>query len=198
MSKSGAQTVLVVFFLLTIFFFFITIPVMISYYNGLKKKRNRVDFSFSGMDVQMNKRHDLIPNLVEAVKKIMSHETTLFTQITSLRSKISGADPKSEERLGMEGQLSSMLGSLQVTMENYPEIKSDQNMMQLQRALTETEEQVSASRRAYNASVLNLNDALTTFPSNIFAAAMDMNNEQFFQAPEGAKSAPQVGNLFGS
>lgn len=97
----------------------------------------------------------------------------------------------------MEGQLSSMLGSLQVTMENYPEIKSDENMLQLQRALNETEEQVSASRRAYNASVLNLTDALTTFPSNIFGAAMDINLQSYYQAPEGSRANPQVGNLFG-
>lgn len=88
MSKGSAQLILIVFFIATSFIFFITIPLMIIYYNQMNKKKNRVDFSYSGMDVQLNKRHDLIPNLVESVKKIMSHETDLFSSITALRSKI--------------------------------------------------------------------------------------------------------------
>ncbi|MCH2199138.1 MAG: LemA family protein [Flavobacteriales bacterium] len=197
MSKSTAQVLIFVFILVTLPIFFITIPVIISYYNRIKRANNNIDFSYGGMDVQLKKRADLIPNLVSSVKTIMKHETELFERITSLRSGIASAEERSAERFQMEGELSSAMGALNVSMENYPEIKSNTNMLQLQRNLTETEEQISAARRAYNSAVLNINNMITTFPGNIFGAAFDAKEGTYFQATEGDTKNPNIGNLFG-
>ncbi len=196
MSKSTATIILVIIIIFTLPIFFIVIPILFMMYNSLTKKKNQVDMSFSGIDVMLKKRSDLIPNLVNSVKQIMKHEKEVFTKITELRSKILDNQDDVEKRFEMENTMSQLLGAINVSMENYPEIKSDQNMAQLQRSLTEIEEQLSASRRAYNSSVLTLNNSITTIPSNIMAGFMSLKERVYFQATEAERATPNVGKLF--
>ncbi|MFY0481057.1 LemA family protein [Flavobacterium sp. PLA-1-15] len=196
MSKSTAYLILAVFIIMTLPFFFITIPIVIMMRNGLVKKRNQVDYAFSGVDVTLQKRGELIPNLVESVKQYMSHEQNTLKEIVELRNKLTNVKSDSSERFRLENDLSGLLKNLVVTVENYPELKSNENMLHLQRTLNEVEEQISASRRAYNASVNNLNNAIQTFPSNIIAVTNNFNIKPYFAAEESLKTAPNLKQLF--
>lgn len=196
MNKTSAYLILTLIFIVTLPIFFITIIAVIVIYNGLVKKRNQVDFAFSSIDVALHKRGELIPNLVETVKKYMTHEKDTLSTIVNLRNKISEVDSKSAERFELENELTSMLKGLSVTVENYPELKSNENMMQLQRTLNEVEEQISASRRAYNAAVINLNNAIQTFPSNILASINNFKLMPYFKADDTVKASPNLKQLF--
>ncbi|MGX7667381.1 LemA family protein [Flavobacterium pedocola] len=198
MKKSTAYLYLLIIFIITLPICFITLIVFVVINNGLVKKRNQVDYSFSSIDVMLKKRGDLIPNLVESVKKYMAHEQDTFEKIISLRNQIKNVASNSEERFSMENEMSGLLKNLTVTVENYPELKSSENMLQLQRSLTETEEQISAARRAYNASVNQLNNAVQTFPSNLIAAVNNFSVKPYFEADETAKANPNLGKLFNS
>lgn len=196
MNKSTAYLILVVSIVVTLPLFFITIPVLISIYNGLVRKRNQIEYAFSGVDVALQKRGELIPNLVESVKKYMSFEQNTLAEIVELRNKISNVNPNSSERFDLENSMTGLLKNLMVTVENYPDLKSSDNMLQLQRTLNETEEQISASRRAYNASVNKLNNSIQTFPSNIIASINDFHLSPYFIADETAKATPDLKQLF--
>ena len=196
MDKTMAYLILALLIIITLPIFFITIPVLISIYNGLVRKRNQAEYAFSGVDVSLQKRGELIPNLVESVKKYMSFEQSTLTKIVELRNKISEVNPNSSERFDMENCMTGLLKNLMVTIENYPDLKSSENMMQLQRALIETEEQISAARRAYNASVNNLNNAIQTFPSNMIASIYNFKLNNYFKADETLKSTPDLKQLF--
>ena len=196
MDKTMAYLILALLIIITLPIFFITIPVLISIYNGLVRKRNQAEYAFSGVDVSLQKRGELIPNLVESVKKYMSFEQSTLTKIVELRNKISEVNPNSSERFDMENCMTGLLKNLMVTIENYPDLKSSENMMQLQRALNETEEQISAARRAYNASVNNLNNAIQTFPSNMIASIYNFKLNNYFKADETLKSTPDLKQLF--
>lgn len=196
MNKTTAYLMLIVVILLTLPIFFITIPILIIVYNGLIRKRNQVEYAFSGVDVALQKRGELIPNLVESVKKYMSHEQNTLNKIVALRSKLADTNPNSKERFEIENDLTGLLSGLMVNVENYPDLRSNENMLQLQRALNETEEQISASRRAYNAAVININNSIQTFPSNILASAFSFDLHPYFKADEPAKVAPKLNQLF--
>lgn len=196
MNKTTAYLILTLLITLTLPLFFITIPILISIYNGLVRKRNQVEYAFSGVDVSLQKRGELIPNLVESVKKYMSFEQNTLTKIVELRNKITAVNPNSTERFDMENNLSGLLKNLMVTIENYPDLKSSENMMQLQRTLNETEEQISASRRAFNASVNNLNNSIQTFPSNVLASINNFNLNYYFKADEQLKTTPDLKQIF--
>lgn len=172
--------------------------IIISIYNGLIGKKNRVKNAFSTIDVMLKKRHDLIPNLIETVKQYMNHERDTLTEITRLRSQIVDAkDLSNGERINLENQLTSKISGLQLNFENYPDLKANQNFMQLQGSLNEIESQLSASRRAFNASVLEYNNGLEMFPSNIIAGMMNLKQAEFFEIPEIERVAPSVKTLFG-
>lgn len=197
MSKSTATLIIVIVVLVTLPLFFITIPVLFSMYNGMRKSKNRVEMSFSSIDVFLKKRFDLIPNLMSSVKNIMQHERQLFENVSRLRSKIPTASTK-EERFDLENQLSQALGGLNVAVESYPEMKSSENMLHFQRSLNEIEEQLSAVRRAYNQNVLAFNDKVVSIPSNIMAGVLEYSKEPYFEIPETERSNPNVGSLFRS
>ena len=196
MNKSTALIVLVVFYVVTLPVFFITIPIGIWMYNNLVKRKNYVDLGFSGIDVMLKKRFDLIPNVVASVKEYMVHERELLSRITALRSGISQTSDQSDERFKMEGELSQLLGNISVAVEAYPELKSQQNVIMLQRTLNELEEQISASRRSYNAAVLTFNNSIETFPSIIFAALMEYELKPFFETQAQERVNPNVAKLF--
>ncbi|MCO6176238.1 LemA family protein [Flavobacterium sp. NRK F10] len=196
MNKTTAYLILLIIVIITLPVFFITLIVFIVIYNGLVKKRNQVEYAFSGVDVALQKRGELIPNLVESVKKYMSHEQDTLKEIVELRSKITQIDPNSNERFNLENELGGLVKGLMVNVESYPELKSNENMLHLQRTLNEVEEQISASRRAYNFAVNNLNNAIQSFPSNILASINDFKLRPYFQADEATKKAPDLKNLF--
>jgi LemA protein len=198
MSKPTATVLIIVLVIITLPIFFITIPVLIVIYNGLVRKRNQVEYAYGGVDVALQKRGELIPNLVETVKKYMSHEEGVLKDIVALRSNIKSADPQSNERFEMENEMSSMLSGLMVSVESYPELRSNENVMHLQRTLNEVEEQISASRRSYNAAVNSVNNGIQTFPSSIVAGAGGFELSAYFQADEAVKKTPNIKALFNS
>lgn len=161
-------------------------------YNGFVAKRNQARSALSGIDVQFKKRHDLVPNLVEAVKGIMQHERDLLTKLTELRESAACRPIDSGERAGLENAISSTLRTVSARAEAYPELKSSQNFLHLQRALTEIEEQISAARRAYNGAVEIFNNALEMFPSSFVGQSMGLVKLAFFEAGEEERAPVKV------
>lgn len=151
-------------------------------YNGLIGRKNRCENAFASIDVNLKKRHDLIPNLVAACEGFMTHERELFTEVATLRERAMHASGVSAERATVESALTGLLGQIQMRAEAYPELKSGENFLHLQRTLTELEEQISASRRAYNAAVESFNNAVEMMPSSIVAGMMNYDTRPFFRA----------------
>jgi LemA protein len=147
-------------------------------YNGLVQTRNRAQEAYSDIDVQLKRRYDLIPNLVESVKGYASHEKTVFEDVTKARSnamQATGAD-----KAGAENQLSGALKSLFAVAENYPDLKANQNFLQLQGEITDTEDKIQAARRFYNGMVRDLNTKIQVFPTNVFANMLGFTKMDFF------------------
>lgn len=170
----------------------------IAIYNGLISKKNGVEYAYSSIDVMLKKRRDLIPNLVSAVKEYMSHEKELLTKVTELRSQIIKAEEggSDHERFDLENKLSGLLGQVKVAVEAYPDLKANQNFLQLQGSLNEVEEQISAARRAFNGAVYEFNNAIEMFPSNIIAGMMKLQRKDSFEIPPEERENVDVGNLF--
>ena len=156
---------------------------IIGVFNGLVRLRNRVREAWSDIDVQLKRRHDLIPNLVETVKGYAKHESQAFENVTKARAAaISGGSLA--ERAQKEDMLSGALKSIFAVAEAYPELKANTNFLQLQSELSDTENKIQAARRFYNANVLELNTRVETFPSNIIAGAFAFKKEEFFGLDE--------------
>lgn len=164
---------------------------VIGIYNGLVTKRNQVENSFAGIDVQLKKRYDLIPNLVESVKGYMKHESEVLTRLTQLRST-PFAQLTDEQKVEMDKSMSQVVSGLRVSVEQYPDLKASDNAMHLQRTLTETEEQLSAARRSFNAAVMEYNNSLQTFPSNILANMFGFQKKTFFEAQDSERKNVEV------
>jgi LemA protein len=160
-------------------------------YNSLVRMRNSVENAWRQIDVQLKRRHDLIPNLVEAVKGYMEFERETLTQVVEARNRAVAA-PSQDARLAAENQLTAGLGRLLAVMENYPQLKSDENVLQLQEQLTTTENQIAFSRQAYNDAVLELNNRIETFPSNIIADHFGFHPADYFTTPAEEQAAPKV------
>ncbi len=164
-------------------------------YNTLIGKKNRIEEAFSGIDVQLKKRYDLIPNLVETVKQFMNHEKELLENVTKLRNQAMQSN-NNDEKIGFENQITAALGQLRVAVEAYPDLKSNQNFMQLQRTWNEIEEQLAASRRFFNSAVVSYNNGVEMFPTNIIASMMGYKRKQVFEIPEAEKKSPIAKELF--
>jgi LemA protein len=164
---------------------------LVTAYNSLVRARNEVDNSWRQIDVQLKRRHDLIPNLVEAVKGYMQFERDTLTQVVEARGRAIAA-PDQASRVAAENQLSAGLGRLLAVMENYPQLKSDQNVMQLQEQLTTTENQIAFSRQAYNDAVLNFNNRIQTFPSNFIANNFGFKPAEYFRVAPEDQTLPKV------
>jgi LemA protein len=164
---------------------------LVGVYNLLVRARNEVDNSWRQIDVQLKRRHDLIPNLVEAVKGYMQFERDTLTQVVEARGKAISA-PDQASRVAAENQLTAGLGRLLAVMENYPQLKSDQNVMQLQEQLTTTENQIAFSRQAYNDAVLNLNNRIQSFPSNLIANNFGFKPAEYFKTAPEDQALPKV------
>lgn len=166
---------------------------IIAIYNGLIKSKNRVDEAFSDIDVQLKRRYDLIPNLVETVKGYMTHEHDTLVQLTEARTAAMSAKGGSlADREKAENQLSGTLKTLFAVSENYPDLKANQNFLQLQSEISDTENKIQASRRFYNGNVRDFNTKIQVFPTNIFAGMMNFKKYDFFQADAAEKKNVQV------
>ena len=172
--------------------------VIAGIYNSLVAKKNTVENAFGSIDVMCKKRYDLIPNLVATVKQYAAHEAGTLEKVTALRNQAASGNLSSDETVQLNNQLTHTLGKLMVTVEAYPELKANENFNQLQRALNETEEQLSASRRAFNAAVTDYNNAVEMLPTNIIASMMNYKRRQLFEAAEQERENVSVGNLFDS
>jgi LemA protein len=171
---------------------FIVILGVVLTYNRLVRLRNMVKEGWSDIDVQLKRRITLIPNLVETVKGYAGHERSLLTEITNLRSR-----SLQTQRVGEKGEietaLSKSLGNLMAVAEGYPDLKANQNFLELQKELTDIEEQIQTARRYYNGTVRNLNIAVESFPSNVVARAFTFAQAEFFALDDANdRQAPQV------
>jgi len=171
----------------------VIVAVLAGMYNGLVKRRNQVDNSWSQIDVQLKRRHDLIPNLVEAVKDYMSFEQETLTNVTKARTAAIDASAKGPQAVAeAENALTGTLKSLFAVTENYPDLKANQNVIQLQEELTSTENKIAFARQFYNDSVLTYNNKIQMFPSNLIAGMFNFTTRQFFEVPEAEKAVPTV------
>lgn len=168
--------------------------IVILIYNSLVRKRNQTENAFATIDTMLKKRFDLIPNLVAVVKQYAKHEQDTFARITEMRSKtyeqLSASEKSSfDEAFARAGQ------AFIVIAESYPELKASDNFMQLQRALNETEEQLSAARRTFNAAVTDYNNAIQTFPSNLLAGIFGFVRKDVLFTPDAERGVPEIKNL---
>jgi len=160
-------------------------------YNRLVSLRNQVDNAWRQIDVQLKRRHDLIPNLVEAVKGYMQFERDTLTQVVEARAKAVSA-PDQASRMAAENQITSGLGKLLAVMENYPQLKADENVLKLQEELTTTENQLAFARQSYNDVVLELNTRIQTFPSNLIATNFGFRPADYFKGAPEDQAVPKV------
>ena len=165
--------------------------IVVAIYNNLVRYRIECDNAWSQIDVQLKRRHDLIPNLVETVKGVMEFERGTLTKVMEARASALGAK-SFNDRIKAEGEISGLVGRLLAVWENYPTLKSNQNAMQLQEELSSTENRIAYSRGHFNDVVSNLNALVEQFPSNILAGTFGFKKREFFQAPEGERQVPTV------
>jgi LemA protein len=165
---------------------------VIGVYNSLVRLRNQVDNAWSQIDVQLKRRHDLIPNLVETARGYMKHERETFEAITNARSAAVGARTVSEASQA-EGKLAEALNKFMLVVENYPELKANQNFLAVQEELASTENKIAFARQNYNDQVLSYNNRVQVFPSNILAGVFNFAKRDFFQVQsEGEREVPKV------
>lgn len=167
------------------------ILAIIGLYNGLVTARNKVKNAWAQIDVQLNRRADLIPNLVETVKGYAGHEKTVFEDVTAARAGLMNANGVKEINEA-NNQLTNTLKTLFAVAENYPELKANENFKELQAQLAQTEDKIAYSRQFYNDSVLMYNNKCQTFPSNIIANSFGFKEADFFEAAGEARSVPKV------
>ncbi len=160
--------------------FFAIVGFVIMLYNGLVKLKTLVDEAWSGIDVQLKKRYDLIPNLVETVKGYAKHESGVFEKVAELRSRAMGASSL-EEQAKVEGELTNTLKSLFAVAESYPELKADQNFLSLQGSLQEIETELEKARRYYNGAVRDYNIKIAVFPASLIAGMLGFKAREFFE-----------------
>lgn len=159
---------------------------LIGVFNGLIRARNRVREAWSDIDVQLKRRYDLIPNLVETVKGYMQHEQKVFEGVSQARSMAMGAQGK-PAKAEAENMLSGTLKTLFAVSENYPELKANTNFLELQRELSDTENKIQAARRFYNQNVLDFNTKIQVFPNNMVAGMLGFKQEEFFGVENAAE-----------
>ena len=168
------------------------VVVLILLYNGLVKMKNQLENSLAQIDTQLQRRFDLIPNLVETVKGCAAHETAVFENVTAARAA-TGSAKTIEEKAAADNQLTSTLKTLFAVSENYPDLKASNNFKELQMELANTENKIAFSRQFYNDSVQKFNTAIAMFPKNIVAAMMRYNKAEYFEVKDSAaKEAVKV------
>jgi LemA protein len=167
------------------------VVALILLYNRLVTLRNRVENAWAQVDVQLRRRYDLIPNLVETVKGYAAHERETFEAVTNARARAQAAQGPAEQSAA-EGILGQALGRLLAVAEDYPELQADENFRQLQTELGETENRIAVSRQVYNDTVLTYNTAIQTFPGLLVAGPFGFGRKDFFELEGEAREAPRV------
>ena len=174
----------------------VLVLILVLMYNNLVSKKNEVENIFASVDTTLKKRFDLIPNLVQSVSKYMEHEKSILEKITELRSKAMKPDIDQSQKIAMDKQMSSLLGSIMIAVENYPDLKANENVIHLQHTLHEVEAQIAAARRAYNQAVTNYNNAIEMIPTNIMASMMKYERKDVFEISEDERENVIVKDLF--
>jgi len=179
-----------------LFVLFIVVALVIgTAYNSLIRRRNAIDQAYGTIDVQLVQRYDLIPKVVETVKQYMGHERSLLEDIVRLRTQAMGASTPAD-RVHADNQLTQAMRQLNVSVENYPQLRSSENFLHLQRTLNEVEEQLAASRRSFNAAVTDYNNAVQGFPGMLLAGPMGLGAREVFVSDELKRSDPDIKGLF--
>ena len=163
--------------------------IFIGINNSMIGARNSVDEAWSGIDVQLKRRHDLVPNLVETVKGYATHERETFEKVTEARAEAMKAQGPAQAGAA-EGRLSAMLGDLRAIAENYPDLRATENFQQLQRELTELEDEIQAARRIYNSNVQTYNTKIQVFPNSVVASMRNFEEREFFEITDDAEREP--------
>lgn len=198
-----ALAIVLIILAVVVVFIIVVLALLVGMYNRLVALRNRFKNAFAQIDVQLKRRHDLIPNLVETAKGYIKHERETLEAVTQARNQAQSlaqaaasnpADGEAVKKLGAaEGQLSGSLGRLFAVMEAYPDLKANQNMMQLSEELTSTENRISFARQAFNDAVMTYNTNRESFPNNLIAGTFNFAPAEFFEIQEpGDREAPQV------
>lgn len=180
-------------FLVIILVFVLMVIVL---YNSLIRKKNAVGNTFGAIDAMLKKRYDLLPNLVTTVKTYMNYERETLTKITELRNQATTANISPDQKIQLENQIGSAMRSIMVQVENYPDLKANQNFLQLQGSWNEIEEQVSAARRAYNATVNDYNNAVEQFPTNMMSRMMNYTLKPYLEIPEEERKNVSAEDMF--
>lgn len=205
MSGNGIIFVLIfkqnqLFFIMTIAIIILVVVVLlviwgVSLYNNLVKLRNNRENAFANIDVQLKQRHDLVPQLVSTVKGYATHEREVLQRVTEARTVAMGATGIND-KINAENALTSALAGLKVSLEAYPDLKANQNFMHLQTELSDLENKLAAARRFFNSTTRELNNAVETFPSNIFAKMFKFGKEPMFEVPQEERAvydkAPEI------
>jgi len=181
-----------IFLIIPLVIIVIIVVAFVGIYNSLVRLRNQVKNAWSQIDVQLKRRHDLIPNLVETAKGYMQHERQTLENITEARSRAMKAESIGQ-RSQAEGELSGALSRFLVVVENYPDLKANQNFLSLQEELTSTENRIGYARQSYNDQVLFYNNKIQMFPSNIVAGMFSFTSKEFFEIEDqGEREVPKV------
>lgn len=180
----------------TILFLLILIYAVVTY-NSLTRKRNDVENAFGAIDAMLKKRYDLIPNIVATVQQYAAHEKETLAEITGLRAR-NYSSLTDGEKAEFDRSFTAASRNLFAVAENYPQLRASENFMQLQRSLNETEEQLSAARRTYNAAVTEYNNTVMSVPSNIIANIFSFTKKEVLTIPEAERATPDVKKLFQS
>jgi len=172
--------------------------IVVFLYNSLIGKKNQVTNVFGTIDALLKKRYDLLPKLIATVKAYMKHERELLEEITRMRAKAVSGRLSDDEQVELDNIVTKALGGIMVAVENYPDLKANQNFLQLQRAMNEVEEQISAARRAYNAVVTDYNNAVEMFPTNVVASTMRYKLKKVFEISQEQREDVDAEKLFKS
>ena len=174
----------------------VVIIAVIAMYNNLVRNRKEVDNGWAQIDVQLKRRCDLIPNLVETVKGYAAHEAGLLEKVTQARSAALSPNLNTENRIAAETRLTGALKGLMIQVEAYPELKASDNISMLQSSLNEIEAQLAAARRTYNSAVTDFNNAIQMFPGCLFASMARFQKRDLFEIPEAERQNVDVNELF--
>lgn len=177
----------------------LVVAIVYGLYVKLIQKKNKVKEAMSGIDVQLKKRYDLIPNILTIAKKFMEHERGLIEDITKLRTQAAGLRTTTDtvtEKINLDNAIASKMGELMVNVENYPQLKSDQTMIQAMQTYAEVEEHIAAARRFYNSAANDLNNAVEIFPSSVIASALAIKACPYFEVEEAAKQPINASEYF--
>jgi len=183
-------------FIVIIGVFILAAIIVMVLYNNLIGRKNQVEYAFGGMDTMLKKRYDLIPNLVSTVQQYATHERELLEKVTALRTQALQGNLSNDNKVELDNQISGALGQIMIAVESYPDLKANENFLHLQASLNEVEEQISASRRAYNAAVTDYNNGIEMFPTNIMAGMMKLRRKSVFEITETERQNVNVGELF--